>query len=327
MRATTFIAVLMPIVAVLVAPLTTDAQPVQKVPRVGVIGEGSASATYLAAFRQGLRELGYIEGHNIVVEYRYAHGQLDQVAKLAADLIRLDVDVLVVGGTVSTRSAKAATTTVPIVFTLAGDPVGSGLVASLARPGGNATGLSNVMAELSGKQLEILKTAMPQVSRVGVLHNPASPTHRSALDDARRAARSLAVEMKVLEIRQPNELGRAFSALTDWRAGGLLALSDPVIGYELAQLSQLAAQHRLPAIYGRAEFAELGGLLAYGPSFSDNYRRAAGYVDRILKGAKPADLPVQQPIKFELVINMKTAKVLGLTVPQSLLLQADKIIE
>jgi len=310
----------------LAAPLAAQAQRPSKVPRVGVIWEGLSTDSALAAFRQGLRELGYTEGQNIVIEYRSTHGVPNQVSKLAAELIHLGVEVLVVGGTVSAQSAKAVTTTVPIVFTLAGDPVGSGLVASLARPGGNATGLSNLASELSGKQLELLKAAVPQVSRVTVMYNPANPGAGPALIRAREAARTLAVELQVLEMRQPNELASAFSALKRWRSGALLTLPDPVFA-DYAQLSKLATKNRLPAIYASRGFAEAGGLLAYGPNFSDNYRRAATYVDKILKGAKPADLPVEQPTKFEFVINLKTAKALGLTIPQSLLLRADEVIQ
>jgi len=309
----------------LAAPLAAQAQRPSQVPRVGVIWEAPPGPG-LAAFRQGLRELGYTEGQNIVIEHRYTHGVVNPVPKLAAELIRLEVDVLVVGGTVTAQSAKAVTTTVPIVFVLAGDPVGSGLVASLARPGGNATGLSNLGSELSGKQVELLKAAVPQVSRVTVLYNPVNPAAGPALNGAREAARTLAVELQVLEIRQPNELASAFSALTQWRSGALLAISDPVFADE-AQLSKLATKNRLPAIYASRGFVEAGGLLAYGPNFSDNYRRAATYVDKILKGAKPADLPVEQPTKFDLVINLKTAKTLGLTIPPSLLLRADQVIE
>jgi putative ABC transport system substrate-binding protein len=313
--------------SIVAAPLDADAQQAGKVPRVGVIGETSPTDSFLVAFRQGLRELGYIEGRSIVIEYRYAHGALDQAPKLAAELIRLEVDVLMVGGTIAAQSAKALTTTVPIVFALAGDPVGSGLVASLARPGGNATGMSNLVPELSGKQLELLKAAVPQVSRVTVLYNPVNPVAGSTLNGAREAARALAVELQVLEVRQPNELANAFSALAAWRAGALLALSDPVFGSDLAQLSKRAAKNRLPAMYASRRFAEAGGLLAYGPNYSDNYRRAATYVDKILKGTKPADLPVEQPTKFELVINLKTAKALGLTIPQSLLARADEVLQ
>jgi ABC-type uncharacterized transport system substrate-binding protein len=216
---------------------------------------------------------------------------------------------------------------VPIVFTLAGDAVGTGLGASLARPGGNATGLSSIVSELRGKQLELLKAAVPQVSRVAVLYNPVNPISGPALNGTRNAARALAVELQILEVRQTNELAITFSALTGWRAGGVLALSDGVFGNELVQLSKLTAKNRLPAMYARREFAEAGGLLAYGPRFSDNWRRAAHFVDKILKGAKPADLPVEQPTKFELGINLKTAKALGLTIPPSLLARADQVIE
>jgi putative ABC transport system substrate-binding protein len=329
MRAATFIAVLilLPALAVLVVPVVAEAQPAGKAPRIGVIGEFSPTHPFVAAFRQGLRELGYTEGQSILVEYRHAHGALDLVPNFAAELIRLKVDILVVGGTVSAQLAKTQTTTVPIVFATSGDPVASGLVASLARPGGNATGLSILSPELSGKQLELIKAAVPKVSRVAVLHNPRNPAAGSAVQAAREAARALAVELKLLEVSQPDELSSAFSVLTGWRAGALLVLPDPVLGNELARISKLASQNRLPAMYMRREFAEAGGLLAYGPSFSDNYRRAATYVDKILKGAKPADLPVQQPTKFELILNRGTAKALGLTIPRSLLLQADQVIE
>jgi putative ABC transport system substrate-binding protein len=309
------------------APSVARAQHPSKVPRVGVIGEASPADSFLAAFQQGLSELGYKEGQNIVIEYRYARGALDRAPKLAAELISLKVDVLVVGGTIAAQAAKALTTTVPIVFVLAGDPVGSGLVASLARPGGNATGMTNLAPELSGKQLELLKAAVPQVSRVTVLYNPDSPVAGPALNGAREAARALAVELQVLEVRRPNELARAFSALAPWHTGALIALSDPVFGSEPAQLAKLAAKNRLPAMYASRRFAEAGGLLAYGPNYSDNFRRAATYVDKILKGARPADLPVEQPSRFELVINLKTARTLGLTIPQPLLLRADDVIQ
>ena len=309
------------------APFAAEAQPAGKVPRVGVIGDSLTDPT-VEAFRQGLRELGYTEGQSIVIEARFTHGVVDRVSDLAAELIRLKVDVMVVGGTVAARLAKAQTKTVPIVFTLAGDPVGSGLVASLARPGGNATGLSNIISELSGKQLELLKAAVPQVSRVTVLYNPANPAARSALNGARGAARTLGTELRVLEVREPNALESALSAPTARSAGSLLVISDPIFGSVLlGQLAQLAVKNRLPTMYPSRSFAEAGGLMTYGPSFPDNWRRAATYVDKILKGAKPVDLPVQQPTKFELVINLKTAKAIGLTIPPSLLLRADQVIE
>ena len=329
MGATTFVAVLTMLLALphAVVPLVAEAQPAGKVPRVGVVGEFSPAHPFIAAFRQGLRELGYIEGQSIVVEYRHAHGALDRVPNLAIELIRLKVDVLVVGGTESAKFVKAQTTTVPIVFVTSGDPVGSGLVASLARPGGNATGMSILSPELSGKQLELLRAALPQVSRVAVLYNPLNPARGATLNETREVARSLGVELHVVEVRHGHELANAFSALAGWRAGALLVLPDPLFGNELTQISQLATKYRLPAMYVRREFVDAGGLLAYGPSFSDNYRRAPTYIDKILKGAKPADLPVQQPTKFEFVINLKAAKTLGLTIPRAVLLQADQVIE
>lgn len=311
-------------VAMLAASLAAGAQSTVKMPRVGVLSERGPADPFLTAFRQGLQEAGYVEGRNIAIEYRYAAGVIGRSSALIAELLRLDVDVLVVGGVTAARAAKSATTTVPIVFALVGDPVGFGLVASLARPGGNATGLSNLVTQLSGKQLELLKAAVPGLSRVVVLHNPLNSG--SALKATREAARALAIELLVLEVRQPDDLAGAFTKLTAARAGAVLALSDPVFGNERA-LAKLAGEARLPAMYSRREFAEAGGLMAYGPNFSDNYRRAASYVDRILKGATPGDLPVEQPTKFEFVINLRTAKTLGLAIPPSLLQRADQLLE
>jgi putative ABC transport system substrate-binding protein len=292
-----------------------------------MINEFTATHRFVAAFQQGLREHGYIDGKNIAVEYRHAHGVLDRVSDFAIELIGLKVEVLVVGGTISAQMTKAQTTTVPIVFATSGDPVSSGVVASLARPGGNATGISILSPELSGKQLELLKTAVPKALRVGVLYNPVNPAADDALKVTREAAQALALELQLLKVSRPKDLPAAFSALTASRAGAVLVLADPFLGNELHQISILAAKNRLPAMYVRGEFAEAGGLLAYGPSFSDNYRRTATYVDKILKGAKPADLPVEQPTRFELVINAKTAKALSLTIPPSLLARADQVIE
>ena len=314
-------------VLALLASLVADAQPPGKVPRVGVISEFAPAHPFIASFRQGLRELGYTEGQNIVVDFRHAQGALDRVSSFAAELIALNVGVLVVGGTESAKLVKAKTTTVPIVFVTSGDPVGSGLVTSLARPGGNATGLSIVTPELSSKQLELLRSLVPRASRIAVLYNPVNPAARSTLNEARDTARSLAIELQAFEVRSRHGLPNAFSMLVGWRPGAMLVLPDPMLGNELAQIAKLAAQNALPAMYVRREFAEAGGLLSYGPSFADNYRRGATYVDRILKGARPADLPVQQPTKFELVVNGRTAKTLGLTIPQAVLLQADRVIE
>jgi len=315
------------VLGLFVAPLAVKAQPVGKVPRIGVIGELSPADPFLAAFRQGLRELGYVEGKNIVVEYRYAHGMVDRIPEIVTELIRLKVDLLMVGGAAAARAAKAQTTTMPIVFALPGDPVGSGLVASLGHPGGNATGTSTLLPELSRKQLELLKAAVPRVSRVAVLYNSAGRPGGLALEATREAARALTLDLQIIEIQRPNELESAFAAASAQRADAVLVLSAPIFGNELARLVELTAKHRLPAIYGRREFAEAGGLLAYGPSFPDNFRRAATYVDKILKGARPADLPVEQPTKVELVINLKAAKALGLTIPPSLVLRADDVIQ
>ena len=315
------------ILGLLVAPRVAQAQQPSRVPRVGVLWERTPSDPFVAAFRQGLRELGYTEGQGMVIEERYVYGVVDRFPALIAELIDLNVNVLVVAGTNAAQAAKARTATVPIVFTLPAYPVEDGLVASFAHPGGNATGLSTRTTGLTGKQLELLKAAMPQVSRVTVLYNSVNPVHRLSLQEAREAAQALALELQVLEVRQPNDLASAFAALTAWRAEAVLALTGPPFGTELAHLAQLAAAHRVPAMFIRREFVEVGGLLAYGPSYADNFRRAATYVDKILKGAKPAELPVEQPMKYELVINLKTAQALGLTIPPTFLFQADEVIQ
>ena len=314
------------ILAAVVSPVA-EAQSTAKLPRIGMVNEFSPAHPFVAAFRQGLLDLGYTEGRNIVVEYRHAHGVLDRVSDLAAELVRINVEILVVGGSKSAQLARAQTTVLPIVFATSGDPVGSGLVSSLGRPGGNATGVSLLSPELTGKQLELLKAATPKATRIAVLYNPANPAGGDSLNAARDAARTLSLEMQVLEVREPKDLAGAFSSLVAWRAGALLVFPDPVLGNELDAIAKLATKHRVPALYVRREFTEAGGLLAYGPSFRENYRRAASYVDKILKGAKPADLPVEQPTKFELVVNLKTAKALGLTIPRSVLLRADELIQ
>jgi putative ABC transport system substrate-binding protein len=314
------------ILGLLVAPLAAHAQQPSKLPRVGVLWERTPPDPFVAVFRQGLRELGYTEGQSLVIEDRWAYGVVDRYPALIAELLDRKVDVLVVAGTSAAQAAKALTATVPIVFTIPGNPEEDGLVASLAHPGGNATGLSTRSPGLTGKQLELLKAAVPQVSRVAILYNPSVPFHNRALQEAHEAARGLAVELQALEVRQGHEFASAFAALTAWRAGAVLALSGPPAGNELAHLAQLAAEHHVPAMFIRKEFVEVGGLLAYGPSWADNFRRAATYVDKLLKGAKPADLPVEQPTKYELVINLKTAQALGLTIPPTFLFQADEVI-
>ena len=309
------------------APAAALAQQPPRAPRVGVIGERSTSDPFLAAFRRGMSKLGYVDGRNITIEYRYAQGALDQVPRLAKELIDLKVDVLVVGGTVSTQSVMKVSRSVPIVFATVGDPVGSGIVASLTRTGGNVTGLASSSFELSGKQLELLRTAVPKLSRVTVLYNPINPGAKAGIDATKTAAGTLGIELQLLEVRRPEGLAGAFSTMNTWRPGGLLVFADAVFGNQLPRVAKLAADQRLPAMYLRSEFAEAGGLLAYGPSFTDNYRRAAAYVDKILKGAKPADLPVEQPTKFDLAVNLRTAKALGLTLPQELLGRADQVIQ
>jgi putative ABC transport system substrate-binding protein len=297
-----------------------------KIPRVGIIIERLEPDPYLGTFRAALQELGYVDGRNVHIEYRYGRDIIGRSGKVAAELLRLPVDVIVVGGTVSARAAKAETTTVPIVFVLAGDPVGSGLVASLARPGGNATGLSNVVAELGGKQLELLRSAAPSIKRVGVVLNPDNAASLVALKESREAARTLGLELQVVEARTPADVTAGLDALATARIGGLLAISDATIGSQLGALTKFALRHRVPSIYAHRQFAEAGGLLTYGPSFSAQYRRAASYVARILKGAKPGDLPVEQPTTFELVINLKTAQAIGITIAPALLSRADQVI-
>ena len=316
----------------LAAPLAAEGQQTGKVARVGYLNPGSASDPLrqrrLDAFRQGLRELGYVEGQNIAIESRWAEGKEDQYPTLAADLVRLKVDVIVAQSGAATQAAQQATRTIPIVMSLVNDPLGSGLVPSLARPGGNVTGTSFMGPDLVGKQLQLLKEVVPKVSRVALLRNPANPASAAGLRDAEAAARAFGVRLQALEARDPQEIDSAFAAMTRERAGALLILPDPIFGNQRRQIAELAAKRRLPAIHGGTpEYAEAGGLMVYGPNELDLNRRAAIYVDKLLKGAKPADLPVEQPTKFELVINLRTAKAIGLTIPPSLLQRADQIID
>jgi putative ABC transport system substrate-binding protein len=281
----------------------------------------------LEAFRQGLRELGYVEGQNIILDERWAEGRVERLPDLVADLVRLKVDVLVVASTPGALAAKSATQTIPVVMVNVGDPVGSGLVASLARPGGNLTGLSLLNPELHGKRLQLLKEVLPKVSRVAVLTNPGNQVHAAFWREAQVAARKLAVQLQPLELRGPEDFESAFTSAARGRAGAVLAFDDPLtLGYK-TWIVALAAKHRLPAMYGFREFPDVGGLMSYGPRSVDNYRRAATYVDKILKGTKPADLPVEQPMRFEFVINMKTAKALSLSIPPAVLVRVDQMIE
>jgi putative ABC transport system substrate-binding protein len=316
----------------LAAPLAAEAQQAARVVRIGYLAANLAGNPHLQeAFLQRLRDLGYVEGRNLVTEYRFAKGKLERFPALAAELVALKVDVIVTaGGTLAALAAKQATRTLPIVFAAAADPVESGLVTSLARPGGNVTGLSVFAPELVGKCLEQLKQAVPGVSRVAVLWQPGGfgeRTERDMLNGAEGAARALGVRPQFVEARRPADFDRAFSEMTGARAGALTVFPNAMFTIERRRLVDLAAKNRLPALYAFREYVDAGGLMAYGPNLADLYRRAATYVDRILKGTQPGDLPVEQPTKFELAINLKTAKALGLTIPQSLLQRADQVIE
>jgi putative ABC transport system substrate-binding protein len=298
------------------------------IPRIGflITSSPSAIATRMDAFQQGLRELGYVEGKNIVIERRHAEGKLDRLPALAAELVRLNVDVLVTSGPTATRPAKGATSTIAIVMTFDDDPVGSGFVASLARPGGNITGLSTLAPEISGKQLELLKEIVPRLGRVAVIGTSTRQGTAQALKEMELAAGAFAVKLQYLDIQNPKDIETAFRAAGKGRADALLLLQSPVFNSQRAQIADLALKSRLPAIYPRREFVEDGGLTSYGVSISDLDRRAATYVDKILKGAKPADLPVEQPKKFEFVVNLKAAKQIGLTIPPNVLARADRVI-
>ena len=321
------------LVAALTAPLSGEAQPADKVARIGYLALNLAAGDprNREAFLQGLRDLGYVERRNLLIDYRDAGGKPERFPALAAELVALKVDVIVTaGGTAAALAAKQATTTLPIVFAAVGDPVAEGLVTSLGRPGGNVSGLSVTSPELIVKSLELLKQAVPGVSRVALLLKPDSMPDRARkdrLEAAAGAAKTLGVRLQVVEARGPEDFDRAFSDMTRARAGALTVLGGAMLFTERRRLVDLAAKNRLPAVYPWREGVDAGGLMSYGPDIADLFRRAATYVDKILKGAKPGDLPVEQPTKFELVINLKTAKALGLTIPPSLLLRADQVIE
>jgi putative ABC transport system substrate-binding protein len=306
-----------------------EAQQAGKAYRIGYLGTGSPSdvSARIEAFRQGLRELGYVEGKNIVIEYRSAEGKFDRLPALAAELVRLKVDAIVTSGPTVTRAAKEATNTIPIVMAFDNDPVGSGVVASLARPGGNITGLSILAPEISGKQLELLKEIVPRLSRVAVLGTSTTPGNAELLKQIELAAGALKVKLQYLDVLSLKDVETAFRAAGKGRADAVVVLNSPVYPSQRTQIADLAVKSRLPAIYDRPESVENGGLMSYGVNRNDLNRRAAVYVDKILKGAKPADLPVEQPMKFEFVINLKAAKQIGLTIPQSVLYRADKVIK
>jgi putative tryptophan/tyrosine transport system substrate-binding protein len=316
--------------ALLVAPLAAEAQQPATIYRIGYLGPGAGSTlpAALDAFRQQLRQLGYVEGQNVALEYRWAADRDDQLPSLAADLVRLKVDVIVIEGhTPAIQAAKQATRTIPIVMGVSGDPVKTGLVESLARPGGNVTGLSLLTPDLAPKRLELLKEAVPTLARVAVLWNATNPVKVLDWHETQAAASALGLQLHSLEVRGPPDFAGAFDAATRDRADALVVLPDGLINSHRKQIVDFATARRLPGMYPYREFVDAGGLMSYAPSYVDLFRRAAVYVDRILKGTKPADLPVEQPTKFELVLNMKTAQALGLALPPSILFQADEVIK
>ena len=314
--------------SLLAAPLAVGAQQAGKVWRIGLLSSGSHSAAVarIDAFKQGLRDLGYVEGQNLAIEYRWAEGREDRLSALAADLVRLRVDIIVTQGTVATVVARRATSTMPIVFAVAGNPVAAGLVASLTRPAGTVTGLAVMGAEMSPKQVELVRETVPGLTRIAALWNPSNSSSVPELKAAEAAARTFGMQFQPVEARDARGVDAAFATMTKQRAGAVIVLSDSMLFSQRTLISNLAAKNRLPAIAWTGEFIA-GLLMVYGPNVADMYRRAATYVDKIFKGAKPADLPVEQPTKFELLINLKTAKALGLTIPPSLLLRADQVIE
>jgi len=322
---TTTLGLIVPLaLGILAAPLA--AQQAGKVYRVGFLWESPAVfPDAIEAFRQGLRDLGYVEGRNIAIEYRWAEGKPERMRELAEELVRLKVDVIMAPSSVYTGAAKRATSTIPIIFMSHADPIGSGHVASLARPGGNITGLSLMMTETNAKLLELFKEAVPGLSRVAVLWDPATPSHGPGLNAVEVAGRALGLRLQTLAVRSATEFDSAFSAIIRERAGGVLVLSTPLFIAGARRLAELTIKHKVPTMFGPAEHVEAGGLMSYSPDRADLWRRGAIYVDKILKGAKPADLPVQQPTKFEFVINLKTAKQIGLTIPPNVLARADKV--
>ncbi len=317
------------VVVLLAVAVIAEAQQPAKVPRIGYLVPGSASTSRSSVdgFRQGLRDLGYVEGKNIVIEYRYAEGRDDRVRDLAADLVRLKVDIIVTSSTIAVGAAKELTGTIPIVMTGTGDPVATGLVANLARPGGNVTGLSAVSSDLSTKQLELVREIVPRIRRVAVLFDPANPVNIPAWKEMEGVAPGLGLQLLPLEVRGPEEYEPAFGAAARGRADALLVRRDPINQNYQTRIVSLAAQSKLPAMCPLRQYVEVGGLVSYGVSTVDLSRRAAMYVDKILKGAKPADLPIEQPMKFEMVINLKAAKQIGLTIPPNVLVRADRVIK
>lgn len=319
--------ILILIVGLLTVPLTPEAQA-PKIPRIGFLGSsGDRAKIRLGALEQALRELGYVDGKTINIEPRYASGDFDKLPALAAELVRLHVDLIVAEGAPAALAAKRATATIPIVMGNAADPVGTGLVASLTRPGGNVTGLSDFNEGVVTKRLELLRDIVGPVSRVAVLWNPTNPTNPLQMKEIETAARSMSVALLSLPVKTPEDIDRAFDAMRKERLDGLLTVGDPMLGTHRRKMADLAVRNRVPSIHGTSEYVDAGGLVSYGTNFNDLYRRAAVYVDRILKGAKPADLPVEQPTTFELIVNLKAARQIGLAIPQSILYRADRLLQ
>jgi putative ABC transport system substrate-binding protein len=317
------------ILSFVLAPLAAEGQQAGKIYRIGMLETTSMAlnAANLDAFRQGLRELGYVEGRNFMIEYRSADGRRERFPELATELVRLKVDVILTRGTPAVMAAKNATGTIPVVMAASGDPLLSGVVAGLARPGGNVTGLSAIVVEVTGKRLQLLREVVPGVSRIASLLDMGNPNNALQWKETEIVAQSLGVQPQLLDVRKPGDFGGAFDAAIRQRAGAMVVGIDALTQANHRLIIDLAAKHRLPAIYATREFVDAGGLVAYGVSYPHLYHRAATYVDKILKGAKPADLPVEQPTKFEFAINLKTAKALGLTIPPSVLARADQVIE
>jgi ABC-type uncharacterized transport system substrate-binding protein len=313
----------------LVLSLPAAAQQPGKVPRIGFLGNSTAAleANLIAPFREGLHDLGYIEGKNIVIEWRWAEGKYERFPSLIAELIASKVDLIVTAGTPATIALKKATTTLPLVMIAVGDPVGSGLIASLAHPGGNLTGLTSISPELDGKRLELLREVVPKISHVAVLWNPTSPLQVAAERETQAAAQAMKIKVLSLGVQAEEQFDNAFATILRERPGALLVLADRLFLHHRARIMDFATKHHLPGVHAYVELVEAGGLMSYGPSYAGMHRRAAYFVDRILKGTKPADLPVEAPAKFELVVNLKAAKQIGLTVPQSVLYRADKVIK
>jgi putative tryptophan/tyrosine transport system substrate-binding protein len=310
-------------------PLAARAQQPAKIPRIGFLGNSTATmeANLIGPLRDGLRELGYEEGRNVIIEFCWADGKYDQFPALVAELLAAKVDVIITAGTPATLAIKKATSTVPLVFIAVGDPVGTGVVPNLGRPGGNITGLSSIAPDLEGKRLELLREVVPKLSHVAFFLNPANAFHTASMRQARVAAQSLGIKLQPMEVNKSEQLDGAFASIVKEKPDALLILADRVFLHNRKRMMEFAIQQRLPSVNAYRELVEAGGLISYGPSYEDMHRRAAVYVDKILKGTKPADLPIEQPTKFTLLINLKTAKTLGLTVPPTLVARADELIE